>query len=445
MIFARSALLPDGWHQDVRVGVSGGTIATVTTASTPQPGDRVVEALLPGMANLHSHAFQRGFSGLTERRGTGADSFWTWREMMYRFALTLDPDGMQAVAELAYAEMLEAGFTRVGEFHYLHHAPDGRPYADPAEMSARLFAAAAETGIALTHLPVFYAHGGFGPAPATEGQRRFLHGIDDFLTLVSACERMVTRPQDRVGYAPHSLRAVTADELRHLTRALPGRKVHIHVAEQLKEVDDCLAHCGLRPVAFLLENAPVDADWCLIHATHLSMAERHAIAASGAVAGLCPVTEANLGDGLFPAAEFLAEGGVIGIGTDSNIRIDLAEELRVLEYGQRLTRHARAVLAEPGGSTGGHLFCAALAGGAQALAAPAPAIAKGAPADLVGLADPLSLGSVGDALLDRWIFGREVAVAEVWAAGRHVVTEGRHVARDAIRARAAGVLRAVLG
>jgi formiminoglutamate deiminase len=445
MIFARSALLPDGWHRDVRVAVTGGAIAFVTAGAVAQVGDARVDCLIPGMANLHSHAFQRGFSGLAERRGAGQDSFWTWREMMYRFALSLDPGGAQALAELAYAEMLEAGFTRVGEFHYLHHAPDGRPYDDPAEMSARVFAAARETGIALTHLPVFYAHGGFGPAPAGEGQRRFLHGLDAFADLVAACDRMVTRPQDRVGYAPHSLRAVTADELRHLTRGLAGRRVHIHVAEQVKEVEDCLAFSGLRPVEYLMEQVPVDDRWCLIHATHLTDAERRAIAASGAVAGLCPVTEANLGDGLFPAAEFLAEGGRIGIGTDSNIRIDLAEELRVLEYGQRLTRRARNVLAEAGGSTGARLFAAALAGGAQALDAPEARIAAGAPADLVALADPMGLPAGGDALLDRWVFGRDVAVASVWAAGRQVVAEGRHVAGEAIRARAAAVLARVLG
>lgn len=444
MIFARSALLPDGWHRDVRVAVAEGRVASVAAGSVAEAGDHRVETLIPGMANLHSHAFQRGFSGLTETRGAGQDSFWTWREMMYRFALTLDPDGMQALAELAYAEMLEAGFTRVGEFHYLHHAPDGRPYADPAEMSARIFAAAGATGIALTHLPVFYAHGGFGPQAATEGQRRFLHGLEDFLSLVAACDAMVTRPQDRVGYAPHSLRAATADELRHLSRDLGGRVAHIHVAEQQKEVEDCIAFSGLRPVNYLFENAPVDARWCLIHATHLTAAERARIAASGAVAGLCPVTEANLGDGLFPAVDYLGEGGRIGLGTDSNIRIDLAEEMRVLEYGQRLTRHGRAVLATAGGSTGGRLYRAALAGGAQALDAPRAEIAAGAPADLVALADPLALGSDGDTVLDRWIFGRDVAVADVWAAGRHVVTGGRHVARDAIRARAAAVLRSVL-
>lgn len=444
MIFAQRALLPGGWRRDVRIGLDGGVIGTVTPDSRPEPGDRRLFAVIPGVPNVHSHAFQRGFSGLTERRGRGSESFWTWRKMMYRFALSLDPDGMQALAELAFAEMLEAGFTRVGEFHYLHHAPDGRPYADPAEMSARIFAAAHATGIALTHLPVLYAHGDFGGQPAEDGQRRFLHDVDDFLRLVAACDRLCTRPQDRVGVAPHSLRAVTAEELTAIREALLERRVHIHVAEQMREVAACIAVHGARPVAWLMDHADVGANWCLIHATHLTEDERRRIARSGAVAGLCPVTEANLGDGLFPAGAFLADGGVVAIGTDSNVRIDAAEEIRTLEYGQRLFHRARTVLAPEGGSTGGRLLRAVLAGGAQALDAPAPEIATGAPADLVALDDPLALDLRGDDLLDRWIFGRDVDVTDVWAAGEHVVTGGRHEARQGILARAGEVLKKAL-
>lgn len=437
MIFAKRAMLPGGWAENVRLELAEGGITAVTEGAVPRPGDCRVDALVPGMPNVHSHAFQRGFAGLTERRGAGRESFWTWREMMYRFALGVDPEQVQALAEMACVEMLEAGYTRLGEFHYLHHDRDGRPYADPAELSARIFAASDETGIALTHLPVFYAHGGFGGAPAGEGQRRFLHDVDGFLALVERCDAMLCRPQDRVGYAPHSLRAATAEELTALTRALPRRHVHIHVAEQLREVEDCLAATGARPVDWLFDHAPVDAGWCLIHATHLTEGEAARLAASGAVAGLCPVTEANLGDGLFPAEPYLAARGAMAIGTDSNVRIDLAEELRVLEYGQRLTQRARNVLAEEGGSTGGRLFRAALSGGARALDAPVPEIAAGAPADLVALRDPHGLDGEGDSLLDRWIFGRDMTVAEVWAGGRHLVRDGRHIDRDRI-ARAFG-------
>jgi formiminoglutamate deiminase len=445
MIFAKQALLPGGWQTNIRLTLEGGHLLSVETGVAPSHGDVTVDCLVPGMPNAHSHAFQRGFSGMTERRGAGRDSFWTWREMMYRFALSVQPEDVQALAEMAYMEMLEAGYTRVGEFHYLHHDTDGSFYDNPAELSARIFAAAHETGIALTHLPVFYAHGGFGPVQADVGQRRFLHGLDRFGELVEACDAMVTRPQDRVGYAPHSLRAASQEELARLAQAFPGRKTHIHIAEQMKEVEDCLAFHGQRPVAWAMDNLPVDANWCLIHATHLTEEERRAIASSGAVAGLCPVTEANLGDGMFPAISYLAEGGRIAVGTDSNIRIDVAEELRTLEYGQRLFHRARNVLAREGGSTGRRLFEAGLTGGAQALDAPPPVIAAGMPADLVALCDPLTLVADGDQMLDRWIFGRDMAVSDVWAGGRHVVRDGRHACRDRIQMRFAEALGRVLG
>ena len=438
---AKRALLPGGWAEDVLVTVGAGRIVALGRGQDAEADQ--VDLLLPGASNLHSHAFQRGFAGLTEARGPGRDSFWTWREMMYRFALRLDPDGAEAMAAMAQVEMLEAGYTRVGEFHYLHHDCDGRTYANPAEMSARIFAAAEDTGIALTHLPVFYAHGGFGPAPASDGQRRFLHDRDAFLGLVERCDAMA-RAGDVVGYAPHSLRAADAADLRALAEALPGRKVHIHVAEQVKEVEDCLAFCNCRPVERLYETAEVTADWCLIHATHLTPGEVALIARSGAVVGLCPVTEANLGDGVFPAPDLLARGGRYGVGTDSNVRISLAEELRLLEYGQRLTARARNVLATEEGSTGTQLFRQALAGGAQALGAPAPEIAEGALADLVALRDPLALGTGGAETLDRWIFGSEVAVSDVWVRGRHLVQDGRHVAREAVAARFAKAVRKVL-
>jgi len=441
MIFAKNALLTDGWRRNVRITAHAGVIVDVACDAHAESSDTVVDCAIPGMSNLHSHAFQRGFSGLTEQRGSGRDSFWTWREMMYRFALSLDPDGVQALAELAFCEMLEAGYTRVGEFHYLHHAPDGRPYANPAEMSERIFAAAEEVGIALTHLPVFYAHSGFGGLASNEGQRRFIHGLDDFATLIEACDKLCIRPQDRVGYAPHSLRAATLDEVQTLQSELDGRPVHIHVAEQVKEVEDCLAHHGARPVELLMNSVEVDATWCLIHATHLTPMEVEKIARSGAVAGLCPVTEANLGDGVFPAADYLARGGALGIGTDSNVRIDLAEEIRLLEYGQRLTLRGRNVLAEEGRSTAVGLFEQARAGGGQALGAGSAAIAPGAPCDIIGLRDQTALDHSPDALVDRWIFGKDVTQTEVWAHGRHLVSDGRHRNRLEIMARAAKVVR----
>jgi len=441
-----TALLPDGWARDVRITVQGGLIAAIDTDTAPEESERHAIAL-PGLPNLHSHAFQRGMAGLAEMRGTGDDSFWTWRAIMYRFVDRLTPDDLAAIAALAYAEMLESGFTRVGEFHYLHHDRDGRPFTDPAAMSAAIMAAAQETGIALTHLPVFYAHAGFGGSAPGEGQRRFIHDVDGFAMLLDAARAQARAlPDAIVGIAPHSLRAVTTDELAALVPLAGGAPIHIHIAEQVREVEDCLAFSGTRPVAWLLDHAPVGPDWCLVHATHMTEAETAALARSGAVAGLCPITEANLGDGLFPAEAFLAAGGYYGIGSDSNVRIDAAEELRLLEYGQRLARRGRNLLAVPGGSTGGALYRAALAGGAQALGM-AAGLRVGAAADIVSLdPDHPSLAArSGDALLDGLVFaaGRD-AIDRVWRRGREVVTHGRHVARTTIAARYRATLARLL-
>jgi formimidoylglutamate deiminase len=359
---------------------------------------------------------------------------------MYRFVGRMGPEEMRAIAAMAYLEMLEGGFTRVGEFHYLHHAPDGKPYADPAEMAAALAGAAEETGIALTLLPVFYAHAGFGGQAPGEGQRRFLHDIDGFARLrARSADALAALPDAVTGLAPHSLRAVTPEELAALVAmAEPCAPIHIHIAEQQKEVRDCLAWSGARPVEWLLDHAPVDARWCLVHATHMTETETLAMAGSGAVAGLCPITEANLGDGLFPMRDFLGNGGAYGIGSDSNVLIDAAEEMRLLEYGQRLTHQSRNDLATgAGGSTGGAILRAVLAGGGQALGARS-ALAVGCAADIVSLdADhPALIAREGDAWLDSWIFAaRRGAVDTVWRRGRKVVSGGRHHARDAIVAR----------
>lgn len=441
-IHAAAALLPDGWAQDVAIELTGDVIAAVQVGATARADDQRVEALISGMANLHSHAFQRGFSGLTEYRGAVQDSFWTWREMMYRFALQLNPDEMQAIAELAYVEMLEAGYTRVGEFHYLHHAPDGRPYDDPSEMSQRIFAAAEATGIALTHLPVFYAHGGFGGAQASDGQRRFLHGLDAFDRLMADCAARLRRPQDRLGLAPHSLRAATQRQIAHLAATWAGRPLHIHIAEQLREVSDSIAHSGAPPVEWLLDHCDVGPQWCLIHATHLTQAEIAGIARSGAVAGLCPVTEANLGDGIFAAAPFLQQGGLFGIGTDSNVAISVAHELQMLEYSQRLQTLGRNICTTIG-STGEALFTAAATGGAQALGADVPRIAIGCVADLVALRDPLELDHP-ESLLNRWIFGKGIGVSDVWAAGAHLVRDGRHRDHARVTSAASRLLRRLI-
>ncbi|HLY51365.1 MAG TPA: formimidoylglutamate deiminase, partial [Steroidobacteraceae bacterium] len=363
-LWLESALLPSGWTQQVRLSVTDGRISAIAAGVPAEPGDERHAIGLPGLPNLHSHAFQRGLAGLTERRGAGSDSFWSWRELMYRFLARMGPEELEAIAALCYAEMLEAGFTRVGEFHYLHHDVGGAPYAAPGELAQRIAAAAGASGIALTLLPVFYAHAGFGGSAPSERQGRFIKTPQSFARILEECRRAVRPLADaKVGVAPHSLRAVTAEELGAVLKLAGQEVVHIHIAEQTREVEECLAWSGRRPVEWLLEAAPVDERWCLVHATHVTPQELSGITARGAVAGLCPITESNLGDGIFPAAQFLAQQGRFGVGSDSNVMLDAAGELRTLEYSQRLALEARNVMAgEPGSSCGRRLFDAALAG-----------------------------------------------------------------------------------
>lgn len=438
-IFAEMALLSDGWARDVRLSIDGGCLSRIDAGVTAGADDEAVAILVPGMPNLHSHAFQRGMAGLAETRGPGADSFWSWREVMYRFALTMTPDQVEAVAAQLYAEMLEVGFTRVGEFHYLHHDRDGNPYANIAEMAERIAAAADVTGIALTLLPVFYAHSGFGGQQPNEGQRRFINDVNRFGRLLDASRKAVQNlNQAVVGVAPHSLRAATPDELNEILPFASDGPVHIHIAEQVKEVEDCLAWSGKRPVEWLLDNQPVDRRWCLIHATHMTDAETIAMATSGAVAGLCPITEANLGDGAFNGTLFRQHGGAFGIGSDSNVLIGLHDELRQLEYSQRIQHKARNVLADPGQSNGRALFDEAVAGGTRALLPGGVAgIAAGAPADLVALDahHPNLTGKTGNAILDTWVFAGGCLVEAVWVAGEKRVERGRHLRRDEIARR----------
>ena len=448
-LFARAALLPDGWAENVRLTIVDGIIAEVEMGAAVQLQDEVHSAILPGMPNLHSHAFQRGMAGLAERRGPSADSFWTWRETMYRFVERVGPEELKAIAALAYVEMLECGFTRVGEFHYLHHDANGGRFSDPAEMSRAIVAAAAETGIGLSLLPVFYAHAGFGGAPLTEDQRRFGHDLEGFARLIDAARAAAASlPDAVVGIAPHSLRAVTPEEFAALLPLAAGAPIHIHIAEQLREVEDCLRWSGARPVEWLIDNVAVDAQWCLIHATHMTGPETARLAASGAVAGLCPITEANLGDGLFPAQAFLAGGGRIGIGSDSNVLIDLSEELRLLEYGQRLTARARNILStDDQPSTGENLYREALKGGALALGVGASEIAAGRPADLISLDldHPALFGRDPGRLLDSWIFAAASRGVDcVWRRGHKVVSGGQHVSRGAVVDRYRGILGKLL-
>ncbi len=436
-LWAEQALLPDGWAEGVVVEIAGCRIARVQADTAPAGAERVA-VLLPAPANLHSHAFQRAMAGLTERRGPDPrDSFWTWRQLMFRFLDQLTPEDVQAIAAFVQMEMLEAGYACNVEFHYLHHQPGGAPYTNLAEMSERIAAAAAETGIGLTLLPVLYQYGGLDGRALGPGQVRFGNDPERFARLMEGAEVALTAlpPDTRLGIAPHSLRAVSAEGLAACAGLRPGAPLHMHLAEQVAEVEEVRAATGARPVEWLLDNAAVDARWCLIHCTQMEPHETRGLAATGAVAGLCPITESSLGDGTFDGVNWLGFGGRFGIGSDSNIRIALAEELRVLDYSQRLRDRSRAALATAGKSTGRVLFEGAVAGGAQAAGRDSGAIAAGRLADLLALdGEAVDLaGRVGDTVLDCWIFaGDDRMVGDVWAAGRHVVREGRHIGREAI-------------
>lgn len=437
MIFAKHALLATGWAENVRIEVKDGVITGLTTQTQPISADICVDTLLPALGNLHSHTFQRAMAGMTEFRLAGRDSFWTWRDLMYKFTAHLTPEQVEAIAALVFLEMQESGYASAGEFHYIHHQKGGVPYDNIAELSNRICAAASTTGIGLTHLPVLYTYGGAGKIPLEEGQLRFGNSVDRFNQLVEGARLGANAlPNDcLVGIAPHSLRATSPDDLTAVLKALESSPVHIHIAEQPKEVKDIQASLGARPVEWLLANADVDANWCLIHATHMTEKETIDMANSGAVAGLCPVTEANLGDGPFNGPTYLNAGGAFGVGSDSNVLISLTEELRTLEYSQRLRDLARNVLVVGEGSIGSTVYKGAALGGAQALGRDAGEINEGKLADLVAIdSNAQSLCALStDQILDGLVFAaKDTVITDVWSAGRHSVKEGRHINRDEI-------------
>jgi len=428
-LFFKSALLPGGWAENVRLTHLDGRIVAVEPDTTPAPGEETHNLALPGMPNLHSHSFQRAMAGLAEHRVNFTESFWSWRSVMYHFAQRLTPDDLEVIATQAFIEMLETGFCSVAEFHYLHHGPGGKPYANIAETASRIAAAAAATGILLLLLPVFYAHANFGGLAPAPQQSRFINDLESFEKLVTACRKL-----GPTGIAPHSLRAVTPAELQSLVILAGNSPIHIHIAEQMQEVRDCLAWSGARPVDFLVRNAPVGPNWCLIHATHADADERVAIARAQASIGLCPITEANLGDGIFDAGHYLGAGGKFGIGSDSNVLISAAQELRQLEYSQRLARQARNVLIS---ST--DLYQQAV-GGAAAFGE-APGLQPGACANIV----TLNTHAGGEAALAQSIFAsRENGVDSVWVLGRKCVSNGRHPLADASQARFRAVIDKLL-
>jgi formimidoylglutamate deiminase len=439
-LFARHALLPQGWRRDVLLEWdSRGDLVAVRAGETPRLGVARAEYVVPGMVNLHSHAFQRALGGLTEKAGEGPDSFWTWRELMYRFAARITPEQVEAIASQLYSECLRHGYTSVCEFHYIQRDPHGGAYARPAEMAERVAAAAQHAGIGITLLPVLYSYAGFGEQPLKPEQQRFRTDVAQVLRIAEALEPL-RGGQLEVGAAPHSLRAASAGQIRELAASLPAaRPLHIHVAEQQAEVEQSVAYSGARPVRYLMEQAAIDKRWCLVHATHLDAGEVSMLAESGAVAGLCPTTEANLGDGIFPLQPYIEAGGRFGIGSDSHVSQSPVEELRWLEYGQRLAHQRRNVAATAGQrDVAQYLWQASLEGGAQASGRRVGALEAGRRADLLVLdsAHPNMEGLHEEDVLGRLVFcGNDNLVRDVLVGGHWVVQGGRHMAQDAIAGR----------
>ena len=450
--FAERALLPDGWANNVRLEVGAdGLLTHIQVDASAQGAERLSGPLLPGMPNLHSHAFQRAMAGLAEVAGNPNDSFWTWRDLMYRLVGKISPDQLGVIARQLYIEMLKCGYTSVAEFHYVHHDHNGQAYADPAELSLQISHAASAAGIGLTLLPVLYSHSGFGGLAPNDGQRRFINSTQNYLDLQARLQPILAQqPAQRLGLCFHSLRAVTPQQISDVLAASdPQCPVHIHIAEQQKEVDDCLAWSGRRPLQWLYENTEVDQRWCLVHATHANPEEVSLMARSRAIAGLCLTTEANLGDGIFPAVDFLAQGGRMGIGSDSHVSLSVVEELRWLEYGQRLRdqRRNRLYGAEQP-MVGRTLYDAALDGGAQALGQPIGALAVGKRADWLVLDgnDPYLATASGDAILNRWLFaGGDRQVRDVLVNGKWVVRDGHHAGEEESSRAFTQVLRDLLG
>ncbi|WP_314915328.1 formimidoylglutamate deiminase [Pseudomonas helleri] len=452
VFFAERALLPTGWATNVRIEVGAdGFLTRIQANADAQGAQRLNGPVLPGMPNLHSHAFQRAMAGLAEVAGNPNDSFWTWRDLMYRLVGIISPEQLGVIARQLYIEMLKAGYTSVAEFHYVHHDLSGQPYANPAELALRISEAARSTGIGLTLLPVLYSHSGFGGQAPNDGQRRFINSTEQYLTLQQQLKPLLAQqPAQQLGLCFHSLRAVTPEQLHDVLRASDTAcPVHIHIAEQQKEVDDCLSWSGKRPIQWLYDNVEVNARWCLVHATHATPDEVCLMAHSQAVAGLCLTTEANLGDGIFPAVDYLAQNGRMGIGSDSHVSLSVVEELRWLEYGQRLRDQRRNRLYRSDQPMVGRtLYEAAVAGGAQAMGQPVAGLAVGQRADWLVLDgnDPYLATAQEDGILNRWLFaGGDRQVRDVVVNGQWVVRDGHHADEDVSSRDFTRVLRELLG
>ncbi|MHB9327610.1 formimidoylglutamate deiminase [Phytobacter ursingii] len=436
--FAPRVLLATGWAHNVRLEVDElGMLTAITPEASSHESIPLSGPVVPGMPNLHSHAFQRVMAGLAEVAGDPQDSFWTWRELMYRMVQRLTPEQVGVIARQLYIEMLKGGYTQVAEFHYLHNDISGKPYADRGEMTAHLSAAARDAGIGLTLLPVLYSYAGFGGQPAQAGQQRFIQDVDSYLQQQAVIQRQINgNALQNLGLCFHSLRAVTPEQMYQVLKASdPTLPVHIHIAEQQKEVNDCLNWSGQRPISWLYDHLDINDRWCLIHATHADAHEVTKMAHSGAVAGLCPTTEANLGDGIFPGVDYLAQEGRWGIGSDSHVSLNVVEELRWLEYGQRLRDQRRnRLIAQEQTRVGDVLYQQALSGGAQACGVPVGQLSVGYRADWLVLdnQDPYLAAATDNALLNRWLFAGHVGqIRDVYVGGVARVVDGVHPQQQA--------------
>lgn len=436
--FAPRVFLATGWAHNVRLEVDElGMLTAITPEASSHESIPLSGPVVPGMPNLHSHAFQRVMAGLAEVAGDPQDSFWTWRELMYRMVQRLTPEQVGVIARQLYIEMLKGGYTQVAEFHYLHNDISGKPYADRGEMTSHLSAAAGDAGIGLTILPVLYSYAGFGGQPAQAGQQRFIQDVDSYLQQQAVIQRQINgNALQNLGLCFHSLRAVTPEQMYQVLKASdPTLPVHIHIAEQQKEVNDCLNWSGQRPISWLYDHLDINARWCLIHATHADAYEVTKMAHSGAVAGLCPTTEANLGDGIFPGVDYLAQEGRWGIGSDSHVSLNVVEELRWLEYGQRLRDQRRNRLIAQGQTrVGDVLYQQALSGGAQACGVPVGQLSVGYRADWLVLdnQDPYLAAATDNALLNRWLFAGHVGqILDVYVGGVARVVDGVHPQQQA--------------
>ena len=437
--FAQRALLSSGWAKEVLFSVKDGQFHSFKTDCAPTAECHVLSGpVLPTIANVHSHAFQRVMAGAAEVSLNPNDSFWSWRDLMYKIVQKLTPEDAYIIAKQLYIDMLKAGYTQVGEFHYLHHDAGGKHYGQIGEMANQIISAANESGMGLTLLPVLYSHSGFGGQAPNAGQARFINSTDSYLALHQSCDKtLANHPIHKLGICFHSLRAVTKPQIERVLQSLAKDcPVHIHIAEQQKEVQDSLAFSGQRPVEWLHNEIGLDARWCLVHATHLTDAERQTIASSQAVAGLCPTTEANLGDGIFPGVAFEQDNGRWGIGSDSHVSLSIVEELRTYEYGQRLRDQQRNRLYRPDQtSVGDNLYQQALLGGNQACDV-SLGLAEGNRADFMVLDEshPFIAASEAKDLLNRWLFAtNENLVKDVFVAGNHTIENFRHQQEDSSR------------